>query len=43
MRRLYVKDILKKFYLRTVNYRNGRATFTFIVHAELNPDAYRHR
>ena len=43
MRRLYVKDIPKEFCLSYVNYRNGRATFTFIVHAELNPDAYRHR
>ena len=40
MRRLFVKQFPKTFCLRTVNYRNGRATFTFIVHAELNPDAH---
>ena len=43
MGRLYVKDILKEFCLRTVNYRNGRVTFTFIVRAEVIPDAHRHR
>jgi hypothetical protein len=30
MRRLFVKDILRKFSLR----------FTFIIHAELNPDIF---